>query len=285
MQPHLKYTNPYTNLETVYKGNLHSHCAEHSGCSSLPIRKLIHEYKNRGYNFLAITDHDYLTKIESFADEELLLIPGFEFSTQKHMQLLGINSLIQDEQQAAISQTLAQNGLVIMNHPNWGQTAHLTIDDLGKFQGFHAIEIFNGIMDRLKGHSLATTIWDEALTRNMPCWGIATDDSHEEFDIGRGWIMVFAESCDTESILNSIRKGNFYASTGAELSLIKLIENKIHVETAKETAFRFVGPDGKILKTYLGTLAEYWIEGWEDYVRIEGWNKEGWFWTQPFFGE
>jgi len=286
MPPHLKYSNPYTGNGNWYKGNLHAHSTEHSGCASLSLKKLLTEYSARDYDFLAITDHDHFTHLpETLQSEELLIIPGFEYSKGKHLQVLGVDSLIRLEHQLAIVRTEDQQGFVIINHPNWENPPHWPLSELLALNGYHAIEIYNGIINRLNGWSRATDIWDQVLSKGRRCWGVAADDSHELFDIGRAWVYVCAEKCSERAILNALRQGDFYASTGVILQEIKLIENKIHLETDEETAFRFIGPDGNFLKTYLGTLAEYWIEGWEDYVRVEGWNDQGWFWLQPFFGE
>lgn len=286
MQPHLKYLNPYSKNENWYKGNLHTHSAEHSGSASIPLKQLLTKYAELNYDFIAITDHDHLTKVpENLQPEKMVVIPGLEFSKQKHFQLIGIDSNIHVDPQPAMNYTLEQNGLVIINHPNWQQPPHWTMDEILALENFDGIEIFNGVIDRLTGWSLATDIWDQILTQGRRCWGFAVDGSHELFDVNRAWVCVQAKKCEPDLILKSLKMGNFYASTGPLVTEIRLIENKIHLETAEETAFRVIGPGGKILDTHLGSLAEYWIQGWEQYVRVEGWNRKGWFWTQPFWGE
>lgn len=286
MNPHLKYSNPYQDAGTWYKGNLHTHSAEHSGNASISLKQILNRYRELKYDFLAITDYDHLTQIpETLPCEDILMIPGYEYAREKHMQVLGVDNLIKLDQQLSINRSLEQNGLIILNHPYMNRPPHYTIEELLVLKKYHGIEIFNGLIDRMVGRSLATDLWDELLTRGIQCWGFATDNAHELFDVGRAWIFVQAKNCNARDILDRLKAGNFYASTGAELREITLIQNKLHLETDEETAFRFVGPKGEILKTYLGSLAEYWIEGWEDYIRVEGWNRKGWFWTQPFLGE
>lgn len=285
MATHLKYSSSYSGTGKWYKGNLHAHCVEHSGHSSIPLKKLIAQYVERIYDFLAITDHDHFTKLANdITPQNMLIIPGFEFSTQKHMQLIGVEDVIRLDQQLAILQANDQGGFVILSHPNWGEPPHWSFEQIMELEGYHGIEIFSGNIDRLIGKSDATEVWDALLTKGKHCLGFASDNCHDLFDIGRAWIMVRANKREYKDILRSLKTGDFYSTTGAELKEIKLIENKIYIETDQESAFRFIGPNGKIIKTHLGHLAEYWLEGWEDYVRVEGYNQNGWFWTQPFYG-
>ncbi|MGP8330471.1 MAG: PHP domain-containing protein [Methanosarcinaceae archaeon] len=283
---HLKYISSYSNIGKWYKGNLHAHCAENSGCSAIPLKGLIARYIEKKYDFLAITDHDHLTKLpDALQTNKIQILRGFEYSRERHMLIIGVDGLIRLDQQLSITRAKNQNALVILNHPNWEQPKHWNMEQLLALDGYDGIEIYNGLINRLAGKSIATDVWDQLLTKGKWCWGFATDDSHEIFDIGRAWVWVQAARCDAKSIIPALQHGDFYASTGVKLKTIKLIQNKIHIETDEETAFRFIGPEGKVLGTHLGSLAEYWIEGREDYVRVEGWNDKGWFWTQPFFGE
>ncbi|MCI0514086.1 CehA/McbA family metallohydrolase [candidate division KSB1 bacterium] len=286
MRRHLKYSNPYSRVGHWYKGNLHTHCAEYSNFSTIPLKNLVHFYQQHKYDFLAITDHDHLTEIpESLQAIPILFLPGYESCKTKHFQVIGISELIQLDQPSTITQARAQQALVIINHPNWQQPPHWRIEELLELDQYDGIEIFNSLIDRLVGWSHATDIWDQLLSQGKRCWGFAADDAHEPFDLGRADLMARAQNCDFETLMPALKRGDFYASTGAMVQEIILIENKIRLETDTETAFRFVGPNGKIVKTILGEVAEYWIEGWEDYVRVEGWNDHGWFWTQPFWGE
>ncbi|MCK5739122.1 PHP domain-containing protein [bacterium] len=286
MTQHLKYLNPYSEGKQWFKGNLHAHCSENSSCSTISLKMLIQEYIQFNYDFLSVSDHDRITIIpDELSQDQIVLIPAYEYSRGKHIQIMGVKKVVLDEPQATISQVQEANALVILNHPNWGQPPHWSIEEIMELVDFDGIEIYNGMADRLVGQSLATDVWDAALTRNHRCWGYASDDAHELFDINRAWVMAKADACNADTIQSALKLGSFYASTGAEIQTISLIQNKLSFETAEVTAYRFIGPNGQILKTHLGHLAEYWIEGWEDYIRVEGYNHLGWFWTQPFFGE
>src|SRR5689334_1150073 len=64
-----------------YKGNTHTHTLNSDGDSSPD--DVAHWYREHGYQFLFLTDHNFLTSIEGInaligADERFLLIPGEE---------------------------------------------------------------------------------------------------------------------------------------------------------------------------------------------------------------
>ena len=46
---------PFSVPGHFYKGNLHSHCTESDG--DYPAREVIRRYQERGYDFLALSDH------------------------------------------------------------------------------------------------------------------------------------------------------------------------------------------------------------------------------------
>jgi histidinol phosphatase-like PHP family hydrolase len=84
-------------------------------------------------------------------------------------------------------------------------------------------------------------------------YGVATDDSHNYFDFrvgtsnpGRGWIMVRARSLKAKALMNAMRKGDFYASTGVVLTDIRHGRKSLGVTIA--------GEDGVSYTTqYVGT--------------------------------
>ena len=59
-----------------YKGNVHTHTTNSDG--ELSPKEVISLYKNKGYDFLAITDHNKLTYNQELRKEGLHLIPGEE---------------------------------------------------------------------------------------------------------------------------------------------------------------------------------------------------------------
>ncbi|WP_323245448.1 CehA/McbA family metallohydrolase domain-containing protein [Nodularia spumigena] len=151
--------------------------------------------------------------------------------------------------------------LVHVNHPNykWGVTA----EDLASIIDEPFFEVWNGVDgDDDPGdadHPSTEEIWDIASTLRMlrhnapPLFGLATDDSHDYHQTtirampGRAWIQVRATHLTPESIIRSIRRGDFYASSGVELDEIafdaasKTLRIRIKPEPGVNYTTTFIG--------------------------------------------
>ncbi|NLT70820.1 MAG: hypothetical protein GXX91_09015, partial [Verrucomicrobiaceae bacterium] len=74
-------------------------------------------------------------------------------------------------------------------------------------------------------------IWDIANTIRLaeldlpPLLGFASDDSHTyhgaDVSPGRGWVMVGAKELDGDALIEAMRAGRFYASSGVLLDAIR----------------------------------------------------------------
>ncbi|RFC48260.1 MAG: putative metal-dependent phosphoesterase TrpH, contains PHP domain [Verrucomicrobia bacterium] len=119
--------------------------------------------------------------------------------------------------------------LVHLNHPNfqWGVSA----DALARAVEERFFEVYNGhpSINHLgeAGRPGDEAIWDicNAIRlkelRAEPLYGLATDDSHQYHGgsntPGRGWIMVKAASLSGNHLVEAMRRGDFYASSGVRL--------------------------------------------------------------------
>ncbi|MHC4306348.1 MAG: CehA/McbA family metallohydrolase domain-containing protein [Planctomycetota bacterium] len=122
--------------------------------------------------------------------------------------------------------------LAHVNHPNfeWG----LTPQDVAAVEGERFFEVYNGHPAiRNYGdetHFSTEAMWDIALTLRLVelnlglLYGLATDDAHRYFswgvghnNPGRGWVMVRAGELSAEAIIEAMKRGDFYASSGVTL--------------------------------------------------------------------
>ena len=117
-----------------------------------------------------------------------------------------------------------------LNHPNfqWAVTAQ----DLAAVTEERYFEVYNGHpgINHLgkEGVPGDEKIWDIANTVRIgelsapPLYGVATDDSHTyhggDVSPGRGWIVVGAEQLNGNSIIEAMKAGRFYASSGVTLT-------------------------------------------------------------------
>jgi len=98
--------------------------------------------------------------------------------------------------------------------------------------------------------------------------------------------MVKAPSLTSSNILESIRTGNFYATTGIILNEYQVNGKKITIESQNGDTIKFIGKNGSVLKTVIGGKASYRIMNRDYYVRARIVNAEGKMaWTQPVFSD
>jgi len=169
---------------------------------------------------------------------------------------------------AAIREQSKRTGKPILphlNHPNfvWGVTA----EEIAAVVGERFFEVHNGHpavnQEGDETHASIERLWDIANTLRIaklnapPLYGLATDDSHsyhgtggaanamKRAEPGRGWVMVKAAKLDAESLIAAMTRGDFYASTGVELNVVRFENGAITlgIKPDDDAAFttRFVG--------------------------------------------
>lgn len=178
----------------LLKGNLHAHTTFSDG--RRPLEDVVARYRDLAYDFLAITDHDdrideeYWFRIPS-GDERMIVFAGVEVDYRPLGQHVG-------------RVTGDRETLHVLNHP---ARYMLTVD-----QTLRRIRTIS--RDGLPIH--AVEISDTGVYRpeydvdviELP--KIATDDSHRDEDVGRGWIEVDAAR-NRDAILRAIKAGDFTA--------------------------------------------------------------------------
>jgi hypothetical protein len=127
--------------------------------------------------------------------------------------------------------------LTILNHPNFAEA--VTLEEMLQLPDYRFFEVFNGHPSvnnwghERKGYPSTDQYWDAVLTmrlvkgQNNPLYGVASDDAHNYFNFGtgeanpgRGWVMVSASTLDAAVLMDAMKAGNFYASTGVILDSI-----------------------------------------------------------------
>jgi hypothetical protein len=296
-----------------YKGNLHTHTLNSDG-DSTP-HEVATWYREHGYHFLVLTDHNYLTDIGGLnalhaAREKFLLIAGEEVTDRYGNKPIHINAFnpsrqIEPQHGESVAATIQNNvdeirranAVPSLNHPNfhWAVSAQdlLAVKNLGLF------EVYNGHpgVNNPGGGGFASLdeLWDALLTAGQRLHGVAVDDAHyfkkfgKEFsNPGHGWVQVRASSLSAEDILDALRRGDFYASTGVKIKDVRTSDSEytIEVEPAsweKITTY-FIGPEGKVLAKSFESTAAFRFSGPEAYVRARVESSTGAkAWTQPVF--
>lgn len=295
-----------------FKGNTHTHTTESDGDS--PPEVVVAWYRDHGYDFLVLSDHNVLTDPASLSrpgDSTFLLIAGEEVTTAferrpVHVNGLGILRVVDPRVAETMVATIQANvdaireveGVPHINHPNFGWA--YGADELAQVENDRLLEIFNGhptVHNRGGGGTPGLEeVWDILLTGGKRMYGIAVDDAHhfqgefstERANPGRGWISVRASGLDGEEILQSLEAGRFYASTGVELEDVVVRSSRLEIHIAPDRNFRhttyFIASGGRVVATSTENPAVYELTGGESYVRAKVVSSRGdAAWVQPIF--
>ena len=196
--------------------------------------------------------------------------------------------------QAATSGHHGRNVLAILNHPNWRWNAtaeDMVAEDLRFVEIHTALNSCNSYGD--EHHRSVEQMWDIALTRRLLAggallYGIASDDAHAYDPAdplldggalpGRAWVLVRSQ-LNADALLDAMKQGNFYCSTGVSLRTLEWDAQRLHLEIQPEGSAqyltRFIGTRrgfsvdevGQVLAEVRGTIAQYDCTGDELYVR------------------
>ena len=286
-----------------FKGNTHTHTLESDG-DSTP-EEVVRWYREHGYDFLVITDHDKVTIVDGGG---MVMIPGEEVTDRLpkkplHVNAIGIANAVPPQKGATVVEVLQHNidavreagGIAAVNHPNFGWA--FGAEELLQLKGATLLEIASGHpYVNMEGPPPVESMWDRLLTAGRRIYGIAVDDSHHlkrpwDVDIappGKAWIVVRAEERDAKAILAAIARGDFYASTGVELADYEMNEKSMTVRVREKNLAHyrvlFIGANGRVLQESQGSSATYAFRGKEPYVRAKVIDSNGKAaWLQPRF--
>ncbi|NLM38855.1 MAG: CehA/McbA family metallohydrolase [Firmicutes bacterium] len=289
-----------------FKGNLHSHTTRSDGRLSPP--EVAEIYRTRGWNFLAITDHDLYSYWEELNTDDFIIIPGIEIEVKipkpwhchhivgihrtgrgaRHLERIAPPEGIEAAgAQAAIDNFQAENYLSIYCHPLWSRVEW---EDVSELRNFTAIEIYNHGCERENRTGLHLDHWDSFLRRGVKVWGVATDDTHQwDEDYCGGWIMVNAPQLTVEDISKAIEAGRFYSSTGPVITDFGLDGGQVYIECSPAAAIHFVAFESRGKSFYAEpgetiSSAVHNLRGDELFVRAEVVDANGrTAWTNPIF--
>lgn len=268
--------------------------------------------------------------------EEFILVEGEEITDrfrnhQIHINAVNLGELIPPQKGASVVETVRNNLRAVeeqakrlnrpilthLNHPNFHYS--FTARQLAEVIEEQFFEVYNGHpgVNQLgnQQHASVEELWDLANAIRMnefeapPLYGVATDDSHYyhggDVSPGRGWVMVRAEKLDANQLVEAMKNGDFYASTGVVLKDFSFRNgvHVLHINAVEGVTYttRFVGTrkgegaqPGEVFAAVGGADPAYTLTGDELYVRavvtssadhenpsFEGQKEQAW--TQPVF--
>jgi hypothetical protein len=96
--------------------------------------------------------------------------------------------------------------------------------------GLDCIEVWNSACELELGRGDASIHWDEALEHGRRLFALANDDSHHPgYDSGFAWTWVRAPEKTQEAVLEALRTGMFYGSTGPEIRGVEVSDGDVVV--------------------------------------------------------
>ena len=288
--------NPFQQPGQWYRGNTHTHSTESDG--KLPIADRFAAYREKGYDFLVLTDHRKVNDVQDYSTSDFLAISGSEVHPPNpyggatyHIVAINIHEPVNCAKMhpnAVLDDIKAQGGEAVLCHPYW--CGH-TVSDFLPLRGYFAVEVYNDTCMSI-GKGFSEQAWDDLLDRGGPVFGIAADDAHGvTHDCFHGWVMVKSPELTLEGIMEALRTGAFYSTLGPEISDITVnpADKKITVKcsAAQSIVFkaechrgrRVLAPEGATL-----TEATYQVPEDAKYVRVEVTDETGKkAWSNPFF--
>jgi hypothetical protein len=215
---------------------LHAHTNNSDG--ELSPDMLVNHYEWAGYDVLAITDH--WVRTDERGTKKLLVIPSAELNANAptqdndaHVIALGIavDPVMPEGSFAGLQEVVSwvseNGGVPFLAHTYW---SGLHTQQWWDCEGLYGIEVWNSACELELGRGDSSIHWDEALERGRMVYALATDDSHHPgFDSGFAWTWVRAAEKTQEAVLDALRNGLFYGSTGPEIKDLELTDGDVVV--------------------------------------------------------
>lgn len=265
-----------------YKGNIHTHSTNSDG--ALRPEEVCRRYRERGYDFLCLSDHflaeyDYpVSDTRPFRASGFTTLIGAELhapATHRgelwHILAVGLPLDFAhtgpDETGPSLARRARAAGAFLgIAHPQW---YGLDLSDGRALDAAHAVEIYNNGCEMLSARPDGVILWDDLLAEGASRTGFASDDAHFECaDAFGGWVQVKAEDRDPEALLDALKRGDYYASTGPEILAIERSGRELSVMTSPARSIVLVGAQAEAVARHgdglthatldLGIFADTW---------------------------
>ena len=297
---------PFDRPGTFYKGNLHGH-SDHSDGLLKP-KAVIDHYRSFNYDFTCLSDHLWHDKkfaaqtvldVSTLNYKDFVALPSAEIHAKgKKYDKAGLwhlvaNGLPLNFKMASeietvnelLDRTLKTGAFVTIAHPEWYS---LSSDEAIKVSNAHAVEIYNhaATISSNRGSGIATA--DLLLNENIRILFTAADDSHfRKEDTFGGWVFVKARNLTIDNILNALKKGHYYSSTGLAIYNIEVVDNEINVECSCASHIIISGSSHSALSKsgYNITRASFDLNKLDsDFFRVTIFNEYGKYaWSNPYW--
>lgn len=247
-----------------YRGNLHTHSNRSDG--TLPPEEVCRRYRERGYDFICISDHFLerygypVTDTLSLRSEGFTTILGAELHAPAteagelwHILAVGLPADFAPTEAAETGPMLARRAraagaFVAIAHPEW---YGLSLQDGLSIDAAHAVEVYNHTSAEHTSRGGGSYYLDALLNAGCRLGALACDDAHFNFpgqtdrDAFGGWVMVKAEDNDPQTLVQALIAGHYYATRGPSIFRMDIIDGQFLIETSPAKQIALVGPNSK----------------------------------------
>lgn len=214
-----------------YRGDLHAHTIHSDG--SWNVSDLVDFARQHQLDFVTLSDHNTtsaLKEMDSYSSDDLLTMGGFELTTfYGHALALGVRDMLEWRVKAGertmsdiFAEIKAAGGLFIIAHPMCPGDPVCTgcqweYPDMMPGPA-RVVEVWNEHWKSGSNNPGSVNLWYEWLNQGQRLSATVGTDIHGASDREWGFNVVYAEALTEQAILNGIRQGHLYMSSGPEVS-------------------------------------------------------------------
>lgn len=246
-------TNPFELPGKWYRAALHTHTSSSDG-AWLP-EAAAELYRKKGYDVLALTDHERSNDIRGLSGPGFLVINGIELHPlypghkcrNHHIVGLGVphgyplSRKAQKDVRECMRQIDNLGGIAILAHPPGVNVRPQLLADvpaLAAFELWASHQQTTGGGDRERE-------WAAGLDAGIYLPAIAVDDAHTQSDVATAWTWLKMKSLSTRSVLSAIRAGACYASTGPQIKDFRATAETVEIRCSSCATIALLGPGAK----------------------------------------
>jgi hypothetical protein len=213
-----------------YRGDLHAHTVHSDG--SWQVEDLVNFARVHGLDFVTLTDHNTISalqEMESYSSDDLLTMGGFELTTfYGHALALGVRHLIEwrvcpgERTMSDIFHAVeAAGGLFVIAHPMCPGDPVCTgcqweyPDMMPGPAG--VVEVWNEYWHSGSNNAGSVSLWHAWLNQGHRLAATVGTDIHGPSDREWGFNVVYAEALTEQAVLEGVRRGHLYMSSGPEV--------------------------------------------------------------------
>ncbi len=258
---------------TAYKASLHCHTVLSDGHRTP--EEIAEAYREKGYHIVAFSDHRTMIPHPELKTKDFLPLNALEIdvtykgeherssSPTFHLNLIAENEQVapfEYDRDAAnarygvevINELIAKANemgyLVQYNHPRW------SLQDLRNFlplKGLWGFEVFNTGCEREMLNGWADEEFMQMLQYGYYTVPTVGDDNHNRYpfdhprgDSFGGFSVIKAKELTYEAVIEAMKRGDCYATTGPMIHALYVEDGVLHIETDPVCGI-FVRTDGR----------------------------------------